>query len=580
MNIIMKSHETDPASPPAAKRKRWRLLLPLSLLATVAGWHVYKPLPAGLDFAGPFRPARDLRFLRDITTTEADGSRRFDQQIFDEVFSMIAEAESLLVIDMFLFNDFAGKEDRIHRALSRELTDAIIARRQARPELRCWLITDPLNTWYGGLSAPHLDRLRAHGVTVVTTRLTALRDTNPAHSVWWRLLLRFWPHRFGPMLPNPVAGGRVPLRSYFDLFNFKANHRKTVIADRQGVLTALVTSANPHDASSAHHNVGVVFSGPAVADLLASEAAVCALSGIPASNSHYGRQPAKIPAKAGTTNTFSPDFEAFVVPPSWHVDLFPKTEEKANLEIRKPRILHIFPVFLRSRLKKHTLYSNISTGPSGSAHDENCWAPAPVDAEPSAPSPLRIRVLTERAVERAALELLGRAQAGDTVTLAMFYLSSRPIVRALKQAHRRGARVSVLLDPNKDAFGREKNGIPNRPVAAELTAVGIPVRWVQTHGEQFHTKLLVLESAEGGLSTILGSSNYTRRNLRNLNLETSVEIRSPRNAAFSASVRDYLAQAWRDEPPAISGDYATYADPSRWRRLIYRLQEATGLSTF
>jgi phosphatidylserine/phosphatidylglycerophosphate/cardiolipin synthase-like enzyme len=104
---------------------------------------------------------------------------------------------------------------------------------------------------------------------------------------------------------------------------------------------------------------------------------------------------------------------------------------------------------------------------------------------------------------------------------------------------------------------------------------------VQTHGEQFHTKLLVLESAEGELSVILGSSNYTRRNLRNLNLETSVEIRSPRTAAFSASVRDYLAQAWRAEPlPVISGDYDTYADPSRWRRLLYRLQEATGLSTF
>jgi phosphatidylserine/phosphatidylglycerophosphate/cardiolipin synthase-like enzyme len=163
----------------------------------------------------------------------------------------------------------------------------------------------------------------------------------------------------------------------------------------------------------------------------------------------------------------------------------------------------------------------------------------------------------------------------------MFYLSSRPVVRALKQAHRRGAHVSAVLDPNKDAFGRVKNGIPNRPVAAELTAAGVPVRWVQTRGEQFHTKLLVLEPAEGELSVILGSSNFTRRNLRNLNLETSVEIRAPRAASFSSSIRDYLALVWRAEPlPVISGDYDTYADPSRGRYLLYRLQEATGLSTF
>ncbi|HAS84366.1 MAG TPA: phospholipase [Verrucomicrobia bacterium] len=452
-------------------------------------------MPDGLDFTGSFHPAHDLRFLRDVTFQETDGAegkRRVDQQIFDEVLAMVAEAESLLVIDMFLFNDLTGKEDRVYRTLSRELTDAIIARRQARPALHCWLITDPLNSLYGGLESAHLARLRAHGVTVVTTRLTALRDSNPAYSTGWRLLLRFWPHHFGPMLPNPMAGAPVPLRSYLDLLNFKANHRKTVIADRGGVPTALVTSANPHDASSAHHNVAVVFSGPAVADLLATEAAVCAMSGAP--------EPAALVAAA---------------------------------------------------------------------------------ADPGAPSPLRLRVLTERAVERAALALLERAQAGDKVTLTMFYLASRPIVRTLKQAHQRGVNVRVILDPNKDAFGREKNGIPNRPVAAELTVAGVPVRWIQTHGEQFHTKMLVLEPAEGEMTTILGSSNYTRRNLHNFNLETSVEIRSPQDAAFSTAVRDYLALAWRSQPlPVISGDTETYADPSRWRQILYRFQEATGLSTF
>ncbi len=51
----------------------------------------------------------------------------------------------------------------------------------------------------------------------------------------------------------------------------------------------------------------------------------------------------------------------------------------------------------------------------------------------------------------------------------MFYLSERQIIKALIAAQQRGVQVRVLLDPNKDAFGREKNGIPNRQVAAELT---------------------------------------------------------------------------------------------------------------
>src|SRR5690606_40100432 len=62
------------------------------------------------------------------------------------------------------------------------------------------------------------------------------------------------------------------------------------------------------------------------------------------------------------------------------------------------------------------------------------------------------------------------------------------LVEALIRARDRGARVRVLLDANKDAFGREKDGVPNRPVAAELHRAGIPVRFASTHGEQFHSK--------------------------------------------------------------------------------------------
>ncbi len=52
--------------------------------------------------------------------------------------------------------------------------------------------------------------------------------------------------------------------------------------------------------------------------------------------------------------------------------------------------------------------------------------------------------------------------------------------------------MRVLLDPNKDAFGFEKSGLPNRQVASELIAASdgaIKLRWYRTHGEQFHAKL-------------------------------------------------------------------------------------------
>jgi|GEM_PF-1993632 len=59
-------------------------------------------------------------------------------------------------------------------------------------------------------------------------------------------------------------------------------------------------------------------------------------------------------------------------------------------------------------------------------------------------------------------------------------------------AEKLSRRLRLLLDPNKHTFGREKNGIPNRPVGYELNGVGIPVRWCSTLGEQCHTKMLLI----------------------------------------------------------------------------------------
>lgn len=468
------------------------ILALLILWLSTALYHHVKPLPAGLDHAGAFHSAPDATFLRDITCLDAEGARQRDQQIFDRILETVGQAEHLLVLDLFLFNDHLGAATNAVRPLSGELTEAIVRRRLQRPGLRCWFITDPINTVYGGQDSVLLDRLRRHGVTVVTTRLSRLRDSNPAYSAGWRMLLRAWPRRWGPMLPNPFGRGRVPLRSYLDLLNFKANHRKTVIADRRGELVALVSSANPHDGSSAHHNVALEFSGGAVDDLLATEAAVCALSGQPIPESPFASA-ASVPAEA----------------------------------------------------------------------------------------PVQIRILTERAIETACLELIRDAQPGDPLEVAMFYLSSRPVVRALTEAWRRGVQVRVFLDPNKDAFGIEKNGIPNRPVAAELARAGIPIRWAATHGEQFHAKLIWHRSARGVASAILGSANYTRRNLRNYNLETSVELRGSPDAEPFRSIREYWERIWNNAPGQfISSDYSVYADPSRLRYWLYRVQEATGLSTF
>ena len=50
----------------------------------------------------------------------------------------------------------------------------------------------------------------------------------------------------------------MSLRSYLEMLNFKANHRKVFVADSADGPVTIVSSANPHDASSAHSNVALL----------------------------------------------------------------------------------------------------------------------------------------------------------------------------------------------------------------------------------------------------------------------------------------------------------------------------------
>lgn len=476
------------------RRSGTKLLVALAvatLLVAVAAWQVSKPLPEGLSAAPPPKPAHDIRFLADYTWADGSGERRTEQEIFDAFFGLIGQAERLVVVDMFLFNGFEGERVEAHRELSEELTEALVRRRLEVPELKAVVITDPFNTLYGGALAPHLEALEAAGVQVVITDLSRLRDPNPGWSAIWRICCQWFgnTHHRG-WLPNPVGDDPVTLRTYLALINFKANHRKILVADAGDDWVGLVTSANAHDASSGHGNTAVRFSGPAAVDLLKTEVAIMRISG---------------------------------VEPAFSVPAVPAGEE----------------------------------------------------------TPVTAQVITEAEVLHALLNAVDGAGPGDELRIAVFYFSHRELLDAVRRAADRGVDVRVLLDPNNDAFGREKSGIPNRQIGMELDRAGITVRWCNTRGEQCHSKLLLLTGPEREANLILGSSNFTRRNLNDYNLETSVLLTGPATEAVFRDAIGFFERRWHnDEGRAFSVPYARYADESRLRYWQYRMMEATGWSTF
>ena len=266
---------------PVARLAHWllRCVLVFSLATILSSCHSVKTLPRGTSYQGDPLASSDVAFVADKTWIDEDGQRHLEQAIFNEVFHIIAEAQKLILLDMFLYTDFQGPVPETTRRVAGELTDALIAKKRSHPHMEIVVITDPVNELYGGLPSPYFDRLKQAGIRVVITDLRKLRDSNAVYSFFWRTLAKPFGNAPASTLPNPIGPGRVSLRSYLELLNFKANHRKVLIADSDDTYLGFVSSANPHDGSSAHRNAAIRFSDGAVTDLIRSENAALALSG-------------------------------------------------------------------------------------------------------------------------------------------------------------------------------------------------------------------------------------------------------------------------------------------------------------
>lgn len=475
------------------------LIIIIILLVGVGFYHSkLKNLPEGLSVAGKEYLVSDssIIFLADETFINSVGEREIKQEIFEEALKMIDSAQKYILVDMFLFNDFQGKEPENHRKLSGEFIEALILKKQENPNIIITLVTDPINTVYGGQESIQLNKLEAAGIQVVMTDLRKLRDSNPIYSSFWRTFIQwfgnntangFIPHIF------QYEGQKITLRSYLSLLNFKANHRKIIVADNgNNKVRTLVTSMNFHDDSSAHGNSAIIVDDMIWRDAILSEQVVGKFS-----------------------DNLIPDYP-----------------------------------------------SKISDPVDGSA---------------------TVQLLTEEKIRDSLIRLISNSKKDDKIDLAVFYFSDRKAIKALKKADSRGVIIRIILDPNKDAFGREKNGVPNRQVAHELLKNSIgntELRWCHTNGEQCHSKMVIFKTKDYS-ALLLGSANFTRRNLGDLNLETNVLVKSSSEIEAISDAQKYFNRMWNNEMDRkYTVDYEKYKDESFSKKILYRIMERTGMSTF
>lgn len=477
------------------RKKRWiALSVFLVIYTSVLLYNRFKPLPEGISYAGDVHTLSEdqIEFLYDLTY-DKNGKEVYDQSIFDEVNKTIQEADEFLVLDLFLFNGFTdGKRD--FPKISEQLSHSILEAMEKNPSLKVVLISDEINTTYQSHVAPQIQPLEEAGAEVIYTNLDRLRDPNLFYSGLWRMTLS-WFGQSGPgWVPNPLAPSapEVTMRSYLDLFNIKANHRKTVMTEDAGI----IMSANPHDASGFHSNIAFKIKGSIVNDLIRSEKAVAAFSG-------------------GDLTQF-PELPA-------------------------------------------------------------------VNSKNSENNEIKAQIVTESKIQDSVVTAIDDAKEGDEVNVGMFYLADRDIIDALDDAAERNVEVRIILDPNQNAFGHQKMGLPNLPIAGELYQQDkehLTIRWYDTNKEQFHTKMLYIRGQNE--STIIGGSgNYTSRNMDDYNMETNIHMKAPNDSALVQEVDDYFERIWNNEDGTYTADYSKYQNSlSAFKYIMYILQKIFQVTTY
>lgn len=461
-------------------------------------YSLIKPLPEGINIEGEIYNISEnqIEFLYDLNYFDANQTRIHEQEIFNKIFEIINNSEKQILIDMFLFN--SDYEDEEYRDITSQLKNELIRKKKENPNMSIVFITDEINNFYGSYESKEIKELKKEGINVVITDLTKLRDVNFVYAGFWRSYVQWFGTKGDGWIAHPLGNSdqKITLRSMLKLLNTKANHRKLIVADSGEEFVSIVTSANPHKASSLHSNVAFLVKGGIAEDILKSEESIAEFSG---------------------------------------------------MEI-----------------------SLINTSQIASTENETTI------------NSIQVQFLTEERIRDSLLDEIDNLSKNDSIKIGMFYLSDRKIVESILRADKRGVKIKLILDPNKDAFAREKNGIPNRQVAYELIKKSegrIKIRWYNTKGEQYHSKIIILEK-DGRIIVFLGSANLTKRNIGLYNLEADLKVSTENTTKLAKEIENYYEKIWNNIDGNYTLEFENYKDSSYWKYLLYRFQETSGFSSF
>jgi hypothetical protein len=514
----------------AAEPKSAQLTIPARRLSTESPWFYVADAQVDLheSYSG-YNPQLAKRFSH-LT-------------IGDKAIEMIHSAKKLIVASVFLFDNMYNYQ-KPPRDIVKELTDALIKKRTENDDLTIVVVLDPLNRAYAKRISPAVKTFTENGIDVFYSDLLTTKAASKTRVVEGlthvgRVVDEISLGLFGGVIglissiPIPFVdldGEQATPQMAAEALLLKANHRKLLVTDSGDTYEALVSSANPHNASIPSTNFALSVKGSLAAYI---------------------------------HNVIRKDAAQSI-----------KLDRRRPLRRREHRFAHWHTKATRS-YRKEFLEKTMPELPVVSTQT----------GTKTEETPIAVKFATEKKIHQEIIRILRDVDPLDEVRLQMFYLSEVEIIEEiLNTAKRLDKPFRVLLDPNKDSFNKEKDGTPNRQVAAYLlekaeeSEAKLAIRWYSTHGEQNHAKIISVTNKESGKFILMtGSANWTGKNLLDINMESNLIVLG--SERINQEFNDLFDLFWTNhDGMEYSLDYQAYQEHSGMNKWLF--QEKSGLTTW
>ncbi len=409
-------------------------------------------------------------------------TRCFERQIGPKALSMLGRARKHILLSVFLFDSFYVEGAAVPD-IAGILTEAIIERKRRHPRMHAAIILDPSHKAYGRRVSPAEKKLRENGIDIFYSDLisnlkrASFLGIREGLGHGGRLVDRV---TFGlsgkaasaifsrPSLPASFDGDPLTVEGAYNAFLLKANHRKLLVTDIDGGdYEALITSANPHNASAYHINSAISVRG---------RPARCIFNVL--------REDMRKSAGLGSRFAHWHDDANRRYRKRFFDDCFPPLELEA--EERGPKVTATF-------VTEREIVRSILGMLAGVAPDDE------------------VRIQMFYLSYKPVLEAI----------LAASCKTRRP-VRLLLDPSKDAFNREKDGTPNRQVARYLLNEAAKR-------GGKLAVRWYLTHGEQNHAKVMSITNAKADRYIITtGSCNWTGRNMAGVNMEANINIEGSR----------------------------------------------------